>query len=194
MTGKNGAKKRLWRSDDDCFDAQSVQARTVGISSDGRRIKTTVNRTCARVEDSARTDWQHCFQPSIADQQYLPQGRRRYVNSVRMQHRARKLPDALCRTITFEHGSRMGDRRNTSNSSCIARADAAWIQHVRVVHLADSETACIAAKTAFILESAARTASGMRTPTCHATAAKCVLNICCTMSADSPAVLEWLLL
>ncbi|KIY64699.1 hypothetical protein CYLTODRAFT_456982 [Cylindrobasidium torrendii FP15055 ss-10] len=81
MTGKHGTKRRLWRSDDDYFDAQSVQARSIGISSDGRRIKTTVNRICARVEDSARTDWQHCFQPSIADQQYLPQGRKRYVNS-----------------------------------------------------------------------------------------------------------------
>lgn len=75
---------RVFRDDDDIVDGHVVTARAVGLSRDGRRVKTVVSGTCAQAQDSTRTDWQSTFNPGLAD--VLDQevsGPRRYINSVR---------------------------------------------------------------------------------------------------------------
>lgn len=88
---KKGSKKRslkLTRADDDDIDKSALFARSLGMSVDNKRLRTSNPEVCARVDvaegGSQRIDWTTHFDPMVADTftPALPVKPRRYANSV----------------------------------------------------------------------------------------------------------------
>lgn len=88
---KKGAKKRTLKltraDDDDDVDGTALFARSLAMSGDSKRLRTTNPEVCARVDvggGSARIDWTTHFDPMVADSftPAHPVKPRRYANSV----------------------------------------------------------------------------------------------------------------
>lgn len=95
LTSMTGRKRTLKvaRADDDERHDNSLLARSVELTVDRKRLRTSLPEACARLNASggasARIDWSSQFSPAVADDSFasqaplLKKAPRRYANSVR---------------------------------------------------------------------------------------------------------------